>query len=95
MSKSPSKTFAFVIKNMRRNVEKMLEKLFKKTSKKADEVIDRAAEDIGDVVKDAGKLIVRVDEKINVVTTLLVVGICVRIIADVISIAAGLRKIGR
>jgi len=71
----------------------MFEKLLKKTAKKADAVIDKTAEDIGDVVADAKKLIDDSRDKLKLIATLAILGIALGITADIISIVVGARTV--
>lgn len=71
----------------------MFGKLFKKTARKVEKAIDEAAEDVGDVVTDAKKLVADSRGKLNTIMTLAIVGFALGITADVISIAVGVRTI--
>ena len=71
----------------------MFGKLFKKTARKVEKAIDEAAEDVGDVVTDAKKLVADGRGKLNTIMTLAIVGFALGITADVVSIAVGVRTI--
>lgn len=71
----------------------MFGKLFKKTATKVEKAIDEAAEDVGDVVTDAKKLVADSRGKLNTIMILAIVGFALGITADVISIAVGARTI--
>lgn len=70
----------------------MLKKLFKNTKEKAEKAIDRTAQNVNEAVNDAKNLINQGNNKIKLITGLIILGIGVSIVTNIYSVAIGVKS---
>lgn len=70
----------------------MLQKLFKNTKEKAERAIDRTTQNVNEAVNDAKNLISQGNNKIKLITGLIVLGMGVSIVTNIYSVIIGVKS---